>query len=98
MVRRSRWRSTKDNLAWALDRASVAFCWLLGSTAALFLSLCTGLGVITVALLTLGGALYSAGIPFYLLARLRFHNAIWHLFVLLAAACHYFAILTCVTL
>jgi len=26
---------------------------------------------------------------------LRFHNAIWHGFVLLAASCHYSAVLAC---
>jgi hemolysin III len=40
-----------------------------------------------------GGVLYSLGVIFHAWQRLRFHNAIWHGFVLLGAACHYTAIL-----
>lgn len=36
-----------------------------------------------------GGLLYTAGVGFHLAARLRFHNAAWHAFVLAAAACHW---------
>jgi hemolysin III len=41
-----------------------------------------------------GAGFYSAGVIFLVLdiRHLRFH-AIWHLFVLAACACHYFAIL-----
>jgi hemolysin III len=39
-----------------------------------------------------GGALYSFGVIFHAWRRLRFHNAIWHSFVLLGAACHYTAV------
>lgn len=44
-------------------------------------------------LLALGGILYSVGAPFHRLARLRYHSAIWHGFVLGGAGCHYAAIL-----
>jgi hemolysin III len=47
----------------------------------------------TVWLIAAGGALYSAGVVFHVWERLRFQNAIWHSFVLLAAACHYAAVL-----
>jgi hemolysin III len=40
-----------------------------------------------------GGALYSFGVIFHAWQRLRFQNAIWHSFVLAAAACHYTAVL-----
>jgi len=40
-----------------------------------------------------GGLLYTAGIVFYGWKKLRFHHAIWHLFVLGGSACHYLAIL-----
>ena len=46
-------------------------------------------------LLALGGLLYSRGVLFHLWEKLRFQNAIWHGFVLLAAACHYAAVLAC---
>jgi channel protein (hemolysin III family) len=38
-----------------------------------------------------GDVIYSVGIVFHL-ARVRFQEAIWHSFVLVAAACHYAAI------
>ncbi len=41
----------------------------------------------------IGGALYSVGIIFYLWKKLKWHHAIWHFFVLIAAICHYIAIL-----
>jgi hemolysin III len=46
-------------------------------------------------LLAIGGVLYSLGTLFHLWERLRFQNAIWHGFVLLAAGCHYSAVLVC---
>ena len=45
-----------------------------------------------------GGLLYTIGIVFHLSERLPVHNAIWHLFVLAAALCHYTAILDGVVL
>lgn len=43
-------------------------------------------------LLAAGGLLYTVGVVFHVLERLRFQNAIWHGFVLTAAACHYGAV------
>jgi hemolysin III len=45
-----------------------------------------------------GGGLYTLGIVFLYWDRLRFHNAIWHGFVLAASFVFYFAILTEVSL
>lgn len=39
-------------------------------------------------LLIAGGLIYSAGIIFHLWQRLRFHNAIWHLTVVIGATLH----------
>eukprot|EP00930_Biecheleria_cincta_P046155 TRINITY_DN31835_c0_g1_i1.p1 TRINITY_DN31835_c0_g1~~TRINITY_DN31835_c0_g1_i1.p1 ORF type:complete len:525 (-),score=75.82 TRINITY_DN31835_c0_g1_i1:70-1614(-) len=40
-----------------------------------------------------GGILYTAGVPFFLLADYRpIHHVIWHLFVAAAAVCHWFAV------
>jgi hemolysin III len=47
---------------------------------------------ITMLLIVLGGLLYSAGVPFYLWEKLKFQNAIWHVFVMAAAAVHFVAI------
>jgi len=48
----------------------------------------------TLFLIAAGGALYSVGVVFHVWNSLRFQNAIWHGFVLAAAACHYAAVLT----
>jgi hemolysin III len=37
-------------------------------------------------------------VVFHLWERLRFHTAIWHGMVLAASACHFAAIVDCVTL
>jgi hemolysin III len=47
----------------------------------------------TAILIGIGGVLYSIGVGFHLWRALPFHNAIWHSFVLVAASCHYAAIL-----
>jgi hemolysin III len=47
----------------------------------------------TALLIGVGGVLYSIGTGFHLWRALPFHNAIWHSFVLVAAGCHYAAIL-----
>ncbi len=45
-------------------------------------------------LLLLGGGIaYTLGTAFYVWKQLRFHHAIWHLFVLAGSAFHYFAVL-----
>lgn len=59
-------------------------------------ALVTALPVESLVLLLIGGVLYSGGVVFHLAKRLRFHNAIWHTFVLAAAVCHYLAVSTAV--
>ncbi|MEO6729940.1 MAG: hemolysin III family protein [Ferruginibacter sp.] len=46
-----------------------------------------------IVLITVGGSLYTVGVAFYLWQKYRYHHAIWHLFVLAAAICHYVAVL-----
>ena len=68
------------------DSASAgAVCWF-------YERVITGLPLATVWLLAVGGVLYSAGVLFHLWEGLRFHNALWHAFVLAAAACHFCAV------
>ena len=43
-------------------------------------------------LLFAGGVIYTLGIVFYAWKKLPFNHAIWHLMVLAAGMCHYFAI------
>ncbi len=49
--------------------------------------------VSVVGLIVLGGVLYSLGMIFHVWRKLPYQNAIWHSFVLAAAAVHYTAIL-----
>ena len=44
-------------------------------------------------LLAVGGLFYTGGTVFYLWKSLRYHHAIWHLFVLAGSGCHFFSIL-----
>jgi hemolysin III len=50
------------------------------------------------ALLVVGGVIYTAGVIFHLWERLPFHNAVWHGFVVVASACHFAAIVDAVGL
>ena len=43
-------------------------------------------------LLAAGGVTYSGGVLFYTWTRLRYHHAIWHLFVLAGSVLHWFAV------
>lgn len=58
--------------------------------------LMTRLPSATITLIVVGGLLYSAGVVFHVWERLRFQNAIWHGFVVAAAAVHYSAVVTSV--
>lgn len=44
-------------------------------------------------LVATGGGLYTLGVVFYLWERIPYNHAIWHLFVLGGAICHYVAVL-----
>ena len=46
-----------------------------------------------IVLLILGGLAYTTGIIFYCWKKLKFHHAIWHLFVLTGTILHFFAVL-----
>ena len=45
-----------------------------------------------IALIALGGCLYTIGVVFYVLDRLPFHYTIWHVFVLVASAVFFSAV------
>lgn len=49
-----------------------------------------------VVLMGVGGALYTAGVVFYLWDRMPFHNTLWHVFVLVATAVFYAAVVVTV--
>lgn len=44
-------------------------------------------------LVFIGAGLYSVGVFFYLWDKYRYTHAVWHVFVLAAALCHYVAVL-----
>ncbi|MBM2575934.1 hemolysin III family protein [Jannaschia sp. Os4] len=44
-------------------------------------------------LMVAGGLLYTAGTPFLVARRLRFHNTIWHVFVVAASVIYFAAVL-----
>jgi hemolysin III len=79
-----------------LDRFAVVLFLLLGwSGVVAYESLAPAVPQACLWLLAIGGVLYSTGLLFHAWYRLRFHNAIWHGFVVVAASCHYSAVLTC---
>jgi len=80
-----------------LDRFSIALYLALGwSGLVAFDAIFTELPGAAPTLLIVGGVLYTVGVVFHLWHRLRFQNALWHACVLLAAACHYAAVVTVV--
>ncbi|MDF1670366.1 MAG: hemolysin III family protein [Roseovarius sp.] len=69
--------------------------FLLGAAGVLlFVPLAGVVSMFSLILLALGGILYTAGILFYCSEKLRYANAIWHIFVLLASASFFMGIST----
>lgn len=67
---------------------------LLGWMGALiFLNTFRQMGSLSVWFLLIGGLLYSAGVIFYRWKQLPFSHAIWHVFVMLGSAFHFFSVL-----
>lgn len=76
------------------DRAAVALYLVQGwAILAVVEALIAGASPTVLILMLVGGGLYTLGVVFHLWRRLPYHNAIWHALVLLAAGCHYAAIL-----
>ena len=81
------------------DRCAIALYLLLGWSGIIGdLPLVAALPEPILWLLAAGGLFYSAGVAFHLWEKLRFQNAIWHAFVVVAACCHYAAVLKYTTL
>jgi hemolysin III len=77
------------------DRAAIVLCLLLGwSGVVVYEAVFAAIPTMSLWLLAAGGILYTVGTFFHLYESLRFQNAIWHFFVLLAAICHYSAVFT----
>ena len=52
----------------------------------------------TLWLLLAGGVTYSAGIVFHLWEKLKFQNALWHVFVVAGASLHLWAVIDCMVI
>ena len=83
----------KLTLPGRFDRLSTVLYLLLGWSGVMMRDVIAALPAATLWLLGAGGLLYTLGVIFHLWSSLRFQNAIWHAFVVFAAACHYSAVL-----
>lgn len=104
-----RWGWSLFALIWALAVAGIAFKILAtGRFEKVSLAIYLGMGwcgILAIeplwknlapggiALVLAGGLVYSVGVAFYVWERLRYHHAIWHLFVLAGSVLHFFAVL-----
>lgn len=80
-------------------RMSIAFYLALGWASLILVGpLMSALAVTPLVLLVAGGSLYSFGVVFFAWQKLPYQTAIWHLFVLGGAVCHYFAVVTSVVI
>lgn len=78
------------------DRLAVLFYLAIGWSGVILAgSLVNTLPPTSVSLLIAGGLVYSLGVIFYVWKRLRFHNALWHGFVVTAACLHLTALADC---
>lgn len=76
------------------EKVSLAIYLLMGWAAVVAIKpLLVALDPAGLALLAAGGLTYTGGVVFYVWQRLRYHHAIWHLFVLMGSVLHYFAVL-----
>ena len=44
-------------------------------------------------LIVAGGVLYTLGVVFYAIKKVKYFHSVWHIFTVLGSACHYFGIL-----
>jgi hemolysin III len=76
-----------------LERFFVVFYLFQGWIVVLaFDSIVASLSSHALTMLIAGGIVYTVGVGFHLMERLRFHNVIWHMFVLAGAACQFVAV------
>ncbi|WP_224702145.1 PAQR family membrane homeostasis protein TrhA [Devosia aquimaris] len=80
-------------------RLAIALYLAIGWSGILvFQSLAQTLPHSTMMLLLAGGVTYSLGIIFHLWEKLKFQNALWHVFVVLGASLHLWAVLDCMVI
>lgn len=89
----------KVTLPGRFDRLSIVLCILLGASGALaWNTVSAALPSSTLWLMVSGGVVYVAGVIFHVWDGLRFQNAVWHAFVLVASVLFYSAVLDGVVL
>jgi hemolysin III len=89
----------KVTLPGRFDRLSIVLCILLGASGGLaWNTISEALPPSTVWLMVAGGIVYVAGVIFHVWDGLRFQNAVWHSFVLVASILFYSAVLDGVVL
>jgi hemolysin III len=72
------------------DRVAIALYLALGWSGVVTLQpLLATVPPASLVLLGIGGLVYSVGVVFFVWRSLPYHNAIWHLFVLVGTACHF---------
>ncbi|WP_457939998.1 PAQR family membrane homeostasis protein TrhA [Mesorhizobium sp. 10J20-29] len=78
------------------DRLAVIFYLAIGwSGIAVAKPMLDTLPALTLGLILAGGIVYSSGVVFFAWQRLRFQNAIWHVFVVTGAGLHFAAVIDC---
>lgn len=88
-------------LAWPrrFERTSIVLYLAQGwAVLAVIEPLWSAVSISALILLAAGGVVYTAGVGVYHWRRLPYHNAVWHALVLIAAGCHYAAVLGSVAL
>lgn len=79
------------------DRLAILLYILMGWSGVIaFRPIADHLPPLSMLLIVIGGIVYTAGVIFHVWERLRFQNAIWHGFVVTAAALHYAAVLSAI--
>ncbi|WP_338723427.1 hemolysin III family protein [Devosia sp. XK-2] len=80
-------------------RVAIALYLAIGWSGVLvFQALGQALPASTLWLLLAGGVTYSAGIIFHLWEKLKFQNALWHVFVVAGASLHLWAVIDCMVI
>ena len=75
------------------DRYSIPLYLILGwASLALLWPIAKTMPTVDLVLIITGGLLYTAGLVFHTWEKLKYQNAIWHGFVVLAASCHFTAV------
>jgi hemolysin III len=81
------------------DRLAVLFYLAIGWSGVVILrQVVDTLPATTLWLIAAGGLVYSVGVVFFIWHRLRFQNAVWHAFVVIAAGLHLAAVMDCLVI